>query len=99
MLRGDHPEAEKIADLVDVQILDITAHIEALLRGVREVQHAILNVRGAGREPVPPGGRIAAAELAATRLAAMQRDCDSLKEVIGAAIAGAAALRTVAEQE
>jgi hypothetical protein len=99
MSPGHHSEAEKIADLVDVQILDITAHIEALLRGVREVQHAILNVRGAGRDPVPRGGRVAAAEDAAKRLAGMQRDCESLKEVIGAATAGAAALRTVAEEE
>jgi hypothetical protein len=94
-----HSDAEKIADLVDVQILDITAHIEALLRGVREVQHDVLKVRGAGADPLPRRRRIAAAEDAATRLTGMQRDCDSLKDVIGAATAAAAALRTLAEQD
>ena len=67
------------ADLLDVHILDITAQIEALLRGVRELQRDLLKVRGAVVTPRSPDGRLAAARDAQARLAAMLQVCDVLK--------------------
>ena len=37
------------ADMLDVHVLDITGHVEVLLRGTREVQREIFRVRGVPR--------------------------------------------------
>ena len=36
------------ADLVDVHLLDIAAQIESMLRGLRQVQRGILDIRRSG---------------------------------------------------
>ena len=69
---------ERSADLLDVHLLDITAQIEALLRGVREVQENVLRVRGA----LPPVTGHQPAEVVQNRLARMLRDCDALRDAV-----------------
>lgn len=73
--------ADDLADAIDVHVLDITAQIEALLRGVREVQRGILTVHQSSRRTTGDSAAAAAATVAA-RLAIMLTDCDSLKGAI-----------------
>jgi hypothetical protein len=85
-------------DAIDVHLLDITAHIEGLLRGVREVQRGILAVRQHARRPGDESRTTAPAAIAA-RLAFMLDDCDSLKGAIADAADKAGDLLTLAVTE
>jgi hypothetical protein len=85
-------------DLVDVHILDITAHLEALLRAVSEVQRDVLRVRGGATAGVASrAARMAAANDALARLTRMLNDCEGLKDAVSAAAEHASALRSAAE--
>lgn len=73
------PMSERTADLLDVHVLDIAAQLEALLRGVRDVQRLALQLRG-----VLPRGTTMGDEIQA-RLAAMLLECDALRDAIDSA--------------
>ena len=82
------PRSQTAADLVDVHILDIAAHVEGVLRRVRELQRDLLRVRG-----VPlNGGEMPPADSARGRLDQMLQDCAGLRGAIDAAIMSARAL-------
>jgi hypothetical protein len=70
------------AELLDVQVLDLLAHIEALLRQGRDVQRESLRVRGV-RLGAPVTATAAAMRITET-VAAMQRDHQSLGTVLRA---------------
>jgi hypothetical protein len=91
-------DAELNADLVDVHVLDMTAQIEALLRGVRDVQRGILRVRGRVQNGAPTDRRVAAADVQ-RRLSDMLTDCDALKEAINEGLDRADGLRALADEE
>lgn len=85
---ADTSPSQRAADLVDVHILDIAAHVEAVLRDIRELQHDVLRVRGVvaadgGRDP---------ADAARARLDRMLEDCARLREAVTAAIVSARTL-------
>jgi hypothetical protein len=69
------------AELLDVQLLDVVAQIEALLRNSREIQYEALRVRG-----VPADGtraqRVAAAAKIPKIIAQMERDQRALAKVL-----------------
>jgi hypothetical protein len=44
-----HLELDQRTGALDVQVLDMLAQIESMLRGAREIQHHILRVRGVPR--------------------------------------------------
>jgi hypothetical protein len=91
-------DAELNADLVDVHVLDMTAQIEALLRGVRDVQRGILRVRGRVQNEASDDRRIAADDVQ-RRLSDMLADCDALKDAISDGLDRAGGLRTLADEE
>jgi len=71
--RSTRPDVNQRAALVDVQLLDLLAEVEALLRKAREVQREILRVRG---EPqaTTDGQRLSAAAKIAKIADAMWND-------------------------
>ena len=85
--------SEVIADMLDVHVLDLLVHIEALLRSTREVQRGILRVRG-----VPDS--LTSAEFARApddvreRLDRMRNECDSTRDAVQAARDAARDLRS-----
>ena len=44
--KSEHGEVERTAAVLDVQLLDVIAQVEALLRNGREIQREALRVRG-----------------------------------------------------
>ena len=74
--------AYRQSELLDVQLLDVFAQIETLLRLGREVQREALQVRGL---PVPgmSSGRKAAGKAIDQRLDEMTAECRALIEVLG----------------
>jgi hypothetical protein len=99
MTRTDRSDAEINADMVDVHILDITAHIEALLRGVREIQRDILTTRGRVLQAQSRSDRLTAAASVSRRLNGMLTNCDALKGAIGEAVERALGLPVLAEDD
>ena len=86
---ADKTPAQLAADQVDVAIIDIAAHLEALLRNVRELQRNALRLRGVavrGDDDAHP------ADLIRTRLASMLEECASLRELLNSAIVDARAI-------
>lgn len=73
--------AYKQSELLDVELLDAFAQIEALLRGGREVQREALRVRGLP-DPVSPSQRFAAARSICGHLNDMADQCRSLMDVL-----------------
>jgi hypothetical protein len=78
----ERSDAERNADIVDVHILDVTAQIEALLRGIRDAQRNILKLRRARTS----GERLDAAGAVQERLREMLRECDALHDAVGQAV-------------
>jgi hypothetical protein len=76
------------ADVIDVHILDLAAHVEALLRSIREIQRGVLRVRGA----VPPTAGVEPAREVQDRFANMLRQCDALRDAIESGAETAATL-------
>ena len=85
---ADNSPSKAAADLVDVHILDIAAHLEAVLRRVRELQRDLLRVRGVPLD----GGDMPPADSARGRLNEMLQDCAGLRGAVDAAIVSAQAL-------
>ena len=75
------PTYYKQSEILDVELLDVLAEIEALLRGGREVQRDALRVRGLP-DPVSPAQRLAAARSIQQHLADMLEQCRSLGDVL-----------------
>jgi hypothetical protein len=69
------------SELLDVELLDAFAQIEALLRGGREVQREALRVRGLP-DPVSPSQRVAAGRSICVHLNDMTEQCQSLMDVL-----------------
>jgi hypothetical protein len=72
---------ERQSEVLDVQLLDVLAEIEALLRGGREVQREALRVRGVP-SPVTPAQRKAAATKIQKRVAEMDAECRTLCDIV-----------------
>jgi hypothetical protein len=72
---------ERQSEVLDVQLLDVLAQIEALLRGGREVQREALRVRGVP-SPVSSSQRKAAAAKIQKRVAEMDSECRTLCDVV-----------------
>src|SRR5688572_16179633 len=81
MAERSQADIDDVADAIDVHVLDITAQIEALLRGVREVQRGIISVHQSARRDAAGSPRTPASDVA-SRLTAMLTDCDSLKGAV-----------------
>jgi len=56
-----HLELDQRTGALDVQVLDVLAQVESLLRGAREIQRQILRVRGVPRPASMERRRAAAA--------------------------------------
>jgi hypothetical protein len=69
------------AELLDVQLLDVLAPVEAVLRHGREIQREALRARGVPA-PVAPVQRLASASAIRTRIDSMQTDCTTLCKVV-----------------
>jgi hypothetical protein len=91
-----HLELDRRTGALDVQVLDVLAQVESLLRGAREIQRQILRVRGVPRPASLERRRAAAAVLQNTAdrmlndsralsdvLEDLQRTSDSLVEATG----------------
>jgi len=74
--------ADRQSEVLDVQLLDVFAQIEALLRLGREVQREALRVRGLPM-PVTPTQRRDAGQAIFRHLGEMTSECRSLGEVLG----------------
>lgn len=74
-------EANRQSEMVDVQLLDALAQVEALLRECREIQRAALHVRGIPAGTTESQQRDAGNEIL-RRIAAMKKDCRLLTEVL-----------------
>lgn len=66
-------------ELLDVELLDVFAQIEAMLRCGREVQREALRVRGLP-DPVSASQRLEAARSIRTHLTDMTEQCRALEE-------------------
>jgi hypothetical protein len=77
----ERTKADRQSELLDVQLLDAFAEIEALLRGGREVQRHALRVRGLPT-PVSAGEREGAGREIVRHLKQMADDCRMLEQVV-----------------
>jgi hypothetical protein len=84
--------------VLDVHIVDVLAHLEALLRHSHSIQRALLQLRG---EAPPPGRGPAEDVLAALHNHArdMRRECAMLGEIIDDLSGGIETLDTVATKD
>lgn len=73
--------ADRQSEVLDVQLLDAFAQIEALLRLGREVQREALRVRGLPN-PVTPGQRRVAGQTICQHLDQMRNECRTLGDVM-----------------
>lgn len=74
-------DADRQAELVDVQLLDVLAQVEAVLRHGREIQREALRFRGVP-SPVSERQRRAAGEAILGRIDQMHQDCSTLCTVV-----------------
>jgi hypothetical protein len=91
-MTSDKTPPQRAADMLDVHLLDIVVHVEALLRGIRRVQGAILTAR-TGFTMNGPGNRQQAADEAYRRLDRMLHDCETLRVGIQEGLAQATQLQ------
>jgi hypothetical protein len=92
------PTYYKQSELLDVELLDGFAQIEALLRHGREVQREALRVRGLP-DPVSHAQRLAAARSIQQHLTDMMEQCQSLGDVLRELQATADELEKLVEAE
>jgi hypothetical protein len=85
---NERRNAERQAEFVDVQLLDVLAQIEAVLRHGRELQREALRVRGVP-SPVDRSQRHASGTAIRDRADQMQADCMTLCKVVEDLRAGA----------
>lgn len=90
--------ADRHSELLDVELLDAFAQIEALLRCGREVQREALRVRGLP-VPVSVTDRLAAGRAIREHLDDMTAKCRALVEVLGELQDTAAQLEKLLEVE
>jgi hypothetical protein len=76
-----HLELDQRTGALDVQVLDVLAQVESLLRGAREIQRQILRVRGVPR-PGSSERRRAAATAVQHAAEKMRHDSRTLSEVL-----------------
>jgi hypothetical protein len=81
-METNEAEAKRQSELLDVQLLDVLAQVEAVLRHGREVQREALRVRGVP-PPVSPKERIASGIAVRRRVDQMEQDCRVLCGVVG----------------
>ena len=90
--------ADRQSELLDVELLDAFAQIEALLHCGREVQRQALRVRGLPI-PVSVTDRLGAGRAIRTHLDDMADKCRALVEVVGELHATASQLEKLLEIE
>lgn len=90
--------AYKQSELLDVELLDVFAEIEAMLRCGREVQRDALRVRGLPN-PVSASQRLDAARSIRKHLADMTQQCQALTGVLRDLDETAAGLERLLEGE
>ena len=73
--------ADRHSEMLDVQLLDVFAQIETLLRLGREVQREALRVRGLP-QPVTAAQRKEAGKSICQRLDEMTAECRALREIL-----------------
>ena len=78
---ADKSEIQRHAEMVDVQLLDVLAQVEAVLRHGREIQREALRVRGVPA-PVERAQRRDAAAAIRDRVDQLQADCTTLCRVV-----------------
>ena len=93
-----HPSAYKQSELLDVELLDAFAQIEALLRSGREVQRDALRVRGLP-DPVSPSQRLKSGRSIRDHLNDMTEQCRSLMDVLDDLKGNASELEKLLEAE
>ena len=76
------------ADVLDVHVLDLAAHVEALLRDLREIQRDLLRVRGV----LPPPSGSQPMQAVHDCFQSLLRDCHALCDAARAGAETAAAL-------
>jgi hypothetical protein len=86
------------SEVLDVELLDVFAQIEAMLRCGREVQRAALRVRGLPN-PVSASQRLEAARSIRGHLNDMTEQCRALEEVLHDLHETAAELETLLKAE
>ena len=80
---SDHERAgDRESEVLDVELLDVLAQIEALLRHGREIQREALRVRGVPHSVTTAQRQAAAAEIQ-RRISEMRKECRALGEVLG----------------
>jgi hypothetical protein len=72
---------ERQLQVLDVQIVDILSHLEALLRNTHSIQRALLQLRGAAPPP-SRGSPNAALAHARSQAPEMARECAMLSQII-----------------
>ena len=90
--------ADRQSELLDVELLDVFAQIEALLRSGREVQREALRVRGVP-VAVSVTDRLAAGRAIGEHLDDMTGKCRALMDVLGELQVTAAQLERLLEVE
>jgi hypothetical protein len=94
----ERTNADRTSEVLDVQLLDVFAQIEALLRLGREVQREALRVRGLP-VPVSASQRRLAGEAIYHHLTEMTSECRTLSEVLSELHATASELEKLLQAE
>jgi hypothetical protein len=80
-METNEARAKRQSELLDVQLLDVLAQVEAVLRHGREVQREALRVRDVP-SPVNPQERRAAGTAVRQRVDQMDKECNVLCGVV-----------------
>jgi hypothetical protein len=91
-------DANRQSEVLDVQLLDVFAQIEALLRLGREIQREALRVRGVPA-PITPSRRQAAGRAIHQHLKQMKDDCRTLGGVVSELHETATVLKKLLDEE
>jgi hypothetical protein len=91
---GDSGDLDIATAVIDTELLDVFAEIEALLRSGREVQHELLRTRGVP-QPTSPRERRAAAERAYKMISDMTSHSHALSQLLRDLVARTRELRQV----
>jgi len=94
----EHSAAGRQSEVLDVQLLDVFAQIEALLRLAREIQREALRVRGLPG-PVSASQRKAAGQLIRAHIGELSTECRTLGEVLNELDDTAAELDSLLQRE
>jgi hypothetical protein len=78
---SENDRIEQQAQILDVQLLDVLASVEAVLRHGREIQREAVRVRAAP-SPVTTANRLASATTIRDRVDEMHADCMTLCRVV-----------------